>query len=435
MTNSPRDTRTSSVTARKAVAAAAGLAMVAGLAACSSGGDDSADSLTFWISTSAEQQAGYDQLAKDYNDETGVKVKIVNIPYDGYSTKLRSSAQANDLPDLARVPNLDPIWTKATVDLSDIVDDKDNKINKDLIIADDDGKVMSIPSDVTASGMFINKSLFEEAGVSYPTDPEDTWTWDEFLDATTKVREATGSKYNLTFDASPSRFRAFQYELGGNAIQDDDGKLSTNDKTLEIYDYFKDMNDDVIMPKSVWTSGADPNALFKSGQVAAYFSGVWQIADFESTITDFDWAAVPSPAQPVHATDLNYGGLTVAFDNGDAEAKAAHDFVAWMYEPENYTKLSEVNGFLPVETGLDLEYPFESEAALSGFDLYNKEIELADPISSSFAEAQVKWALDDKSLADDPTVDQMGAFINGQQDAEETLKNILAGYKKQVGGE
>lgn len=435
MTNSHSGVAARRRAARKIVATAAGVAMVTGLAACSGGDAGDADSLTFWLSTSAEQQAGYDQLASDYEEQTGVSVKIVNLPYDGFSTKLRSSAQADDLPDVARVPKLDPIWTSATVDLADIVDDADNAINKDLVVADDDGTVMSIPSDVTASGMFINKSLFDEAGVDYPTDPEDTWTWDEFLDATTKVRKATGSKYNLTFDASPSRFRAFQYELGGNAIQYQDGKVSTNDKTVGIYKYFKDMNDDVIMPKSVWTSGADPNALFKSGQVAAYFSGVWQIADFESTITDFDWAAVPSPAQPVHATDLNYGGLMVAFDNGDAEAEAAHDFVAWMYDQDNYQALCETNGFLPVETGLDLDYPFESQAALDGFDLYNKEIELADPISNSFAEAQLQWALEDKSLSDDPTVDQMGAFINGEQDAQATLDNILAGFEKQVGGE
>lgn len=428
-----RESRTGSLT--KTLALTTGFALALGLAGCSSSEDKSTDSLTFWISTSAEQQQGYDDLAKEYKEETGTSVKIVNIPYDGYFTKLRSAAQADDLPDVARVSALDPIWTKATVDLADIAGDADNNIDQDLIAKNADGKVVGIPSDVTASGMFINKSLFDEAGVDYPTDPDDTWTWDEFIDATTKVREEAGAKYNLTFDASPSRFRAFQYQMGGEAIQYKDGNVSTGEDTTDIYDDFKDMNDDVIMPKSVWTSGADPNALFKSGQVAAYYSGVWQIADFADSISDFDWAAVPSPAQPVHATDLNYGGVNVAFDNGDAEAQAAHDFVAWMYEPDHYTELAETNGFLPVESGLDLDYPFDSQVALDGFDLYNEELELADPISSSFAQAQSQWVLAGKSLADDPTVDEMGTFINGQQDAEKTLKNILKGYKKQIGGE
>ncbi|WP_324013902.1 MULTISPECIES: ABC transporter substrate-binding protein [unclassified Microbacterium] len=413
---------------------AAGSAVLA-LAGCAGGASGEADSITFWLSTSVEQQAGYDALAEQYEEETGTAVEIVNIPYDGYGTRLRSAAQANELPDVARVPGLDPLWTPAAQDLAEIVDDPENGINADLIVRGDDDSVLSIPSDVTASGMFINKTLFDEAGVAYPTDPNETWTWDAFLDATTQVREATGAQYNLTFDASPSRFRAFQYQLGGEAIQWDDGEISTNDATIDIYERFKAMNDDVIMPKSVWTSGADPNALFKSGQVVAYFSGVWQIADFSSTITDFEWAAVPAPAQPVHATDLNFGGLTVAFDNGGGRSEAAYDFVDWMYDPEQYAVLAETNGFLPVENGLDLAYPFESQAALDGFELYTQEIELADPISSSFAQAQTRWALDDKALAEDPTVSEMGAFINGQQDAQTTLDNILAGYEDQVGGE
>ncbi|KNC19754.1 ABC transporter [Arthrobacter sp. RIT-PI-e] len=406
------------------------------LSGCSGSDAGSPESLTLWISSSAEQQAGYDTIVEQYEEETGVAVEVVNLPYDGYTTRLRSAAQADALPDIASVPALDPIWTDVLVDLDGIASNPDYNIDDSVVAKDDDGKVLTIPTDVTASGMFINKSLFDEAGVAYPTDPEQTWTWDEFLDATTEVRENTDAQYNLIFDGSPSRLRALQYQMGGNAIQaDDSGVFSTNDETLGIYEYFKTMNDDVIMPRSVWTSGADPNALFKSGQVAAYFSGVWQIADFAATITDFEWAAVPAPAQPVHATDLNFGGLAVAFDNSDERGQAAYDFLDWMYTPENYKVLVEANGFLPVETGLDIEYPFESQTAIDGFDLYNKEIELADPISSSFGLAQIRWALDGKSLSDDPTVPQMGAFINDQQDAGTTLENIIAGYNDQVGGE
>ena len=420
----------------RTAAAVLSAATIVALSGCSGSDAGSAENLTLWISSSAEQQAGYDTIVEQYKDETGVTVEIVNLPYDGYTTRLRSAAQANALPDLASVPALDPIWTDALVDLDGIASNPDYSIDESVVAKDDDGKVLTIPTDVTASGMFINKSLFDAAGVSYPTDPEQTWTWDEFIEATTAVREGTEAQYNLVFDGSPSRLRALQYQMGGNAIQaDDNGVFSTNDKTEGIYNYFKSLNDDVVIPKSVWTSGADPNALFKSGQVAAYFSGVWQIADFTSTITDFEWAAVPAPAQPVHATDLNFGGLAVAFENSDERGQAAYDFLDWMYTPENYKVLVEANGFLPVETGLDVSYPFESETAIAGFDLYNKEIALADPISASFGLAQIKWALNGKSLSDDPTVAQMGAFINDQQDAETTLENIIAGYNDQVGGE
>lgn len=407
------------------------------LAGCSSSGDSSASEtkkLTLWLSSSAAQQAGYDQLATQYKKKTGVSIKIVNIPYSGYTTKLRDAAQANALPDIASVPSLDPIWTNKLIDLSSIVKTTSNHINENFIAKTSDGRVLAIPSDVTASGLFINKSLFDQAGVSYPTSPSKTWTWSDFIKAADKVRQATGAKYDLTYDASPSRLRAMVYEMGGKYVHaDSSGKFSTDAKTQKAVQYFVSLNNDTIMPKSVWTSGADPSALFQSGQVVAYWSGVWQVASFADTITKFDWASVPTPADPVQASDVNSGGLVVGFKNNSSEATAAKKFLSWMYEPAQYKKLTEVNGYLPVESGLNPEYPFKSAAAQDAFKLYNEELPLYAPISGYFNQAQTKWVLGGKSLTTDPSVTELGKAINGQETVTAALKNIVDGYNQQVG--
>jgi alpha-1,4-digalacturonate transport system substrate-binding protein len=407
------------------------------LAGCSSSGNSSASEtkkLTLWLSSSAAQQAGYDQLATQYKKKTGVSIKIVNIPYSGYTTKLRDAAQANALPDIASVPSLDPIWTNKLIDLSSIVKTTSNHINENFIAKTSDGRVLAIPSDVTASGLFINKSLFDQAGVSYPTSPSKTWTWSDFIKAADKVRQATGAKYDLTYDASPSRLRAMVYEMGGKYVHaDSSGKFSTDDKTQKAVQYFVSLNNDTIMPKSVWTSGADPSALFQSGQVVAYWSGVWQVASFADTITKFDWASVPTPADPVQASDVNSGGLVVGFKNNSSEATAAKKFLSWMYEPAQYKKLTEVNGYLPVESGLNPEYPFKSVAAQDAFKLYNEELPLYAPISGYFNQAQTKWVLGGKSLTTDPSVTELGKAINGQETVTAALKNIVDGYNQQVG--
>jgi alpha-1,4-digalacturonate transport system substrate-binding protein len=392
-----------------------------------------AKSITFWLSASTAQAEGYYTLAKDFQAKEGVTVEIVNIPNSGYQDKLRQAAQANSLPDAASVPSLDPIWTNQLQDLAATANAAGNNINKTLTTTKD-GKVLSIPSDVTAAGLFINKSLFDKAGVSFPTDPTKTWTWDEFIAAADKVRIATGAKYDLVYDRSPARIRAFVYNNGGKGFQlGADGKYATPDTaTVQALTKFAAMNNDVTMPKSVWTSGADPNALFKSGQVVAYFSGVWQVADFAASITNFDWASAPTPAQPVHATDINLGGKVVAFNNANT-ATAAKKFVDFMFQPANYTKLSQTNGYLPVESGLSLTYPFKQQAALTAFQLYNKEIELADPISASGQAAGTKLVLDGKAIQTDPTKDEMAKLINGQQDTQKTVANIVSGLNQQIG--
>ncbi|WP_112236765.1 ABC transporter substrate-binding protein [Kribbella monticola] len=405
------------------------------LAACGGGsGDDSASGgakkITFWLSTAAQIQ-GYTDLAKDFEAKEGIKVEVVNQPYDGYQDKLRQSAQANSLPDVASVPSLDTIWINKLQDLSATSNNDANKIRKDLV-TEQDGKVLAIPSDLTAAGLFINKSLFTKAGVPFPTDPAKTWTWDEFLAAATKVRTATKAKYDLVYDNSAARIRGFIYNNGGKGFQlGDDGKYQKpDDATIAALTKFKAMNDDKVMPKSVWTSGADPNALFKSGQVVAYYSGVWQVPDFADGITGFEWASVPTPG-PVQATDINLGGKVVAFNN-DKTASAAKKWVDFLFQKDNYTKLAQSNGYLSVESGLALKYPFKSPAALAAFDLYNKEIELADPISASGQAAGTKLILEGKAVQDDPTKPEMAKFINGEQDVQKTVDNIVNGLNSQL---
>ncbi|WP_218577175.1 ABC transporter substrate-binding protein [Phytohabitans rumicis] len=406
------------------------------LTACGSS-DDSGDSgstdakkITFWLSTSAQIQ-GYTDLAKEFEAKEGIAVEIVNQPYDGYQDKLRQSAQANSLPDAASVPSLDTIWINQLQDLSATANNETNKIRKDLV-TEQDGKVLAIPSDVTAAGLFINKSLFDKANVTYPTDPNQTWSWDDFLAAATKVRTATGAKYDLVYDNSPARIRAWIYNHGGKGFQlGSDGKYATPDAaTIDALTQFKAINDDKIMPKSVWTSGADPNALFKSGQVVAYFSGVWQVPDFAEGITSFEWTSAPTPG-PVHATDINTGGKVVAFNNKDT-ASAAKKWVDFLFQRDNYTKLAQTNGYLSVETGLTLAYPFKSQTALDAFALYNKEIELADPISASGQANGTKLIIAGKSIQDDPTKAEMAKFINGEQDVQKTVDNIVNGLNEQI---
>ncbi|MEU1511673.1 extracellular solute-binding protein [Streptomyces sp. NPDC005811] len=407
------------------------------LTACGGGGESggNAKSLTFWISTVPGQDAGWKKLVAQYKKEEGVNVKLVNIPYDGYPTKLHNAAQANSLPDVAAVPALDPIWSSKLIDLSSIANNKTNNINANFLAKDSSGKVLSIPSDVTASGLYINKSLFEKAGVEFPTSPSKTWTWDEFIAAANKVREKTKAKYSLTFDQSPSRLRAMVYEMGGQYVHADSaGKFSVDAATKKAVNTFVGWNDDKTMPKSVWTSGADPSAMFQSGDVVAYWSGVWQVASFADSIKKFEWASVPTPAQPVQASDVNSGGMMVGFNNNAEGATAAKKFMSWLYEPAHYKTLCETSGFLPVESGLNPEYPFTSEAAQAAFKLYNEEIPLYAPISGYFNGAQTNWVLKGKSLTEDPTKTELGKAINGQQSAEKALENIVAGYNQQVGG-
>src|SRR5581483_5640835 len=121
----------------------------------------------------------------------------------------------------------------------------------------------------------------------------------------------------------------------------------------------------------------------------------------------------------------------VAFDNGKTAA-AAKQWVDFMFQRDNYTKLAEENGYLSVESGLNLTYPFKKQSALDAFALYNKEIGLADAISTSRQASQTALILQGKAIQDDPTKTEMAKFINGQQDVQKTITNIVNGLNSQL---
>src|SRR5699024_4417859 len=185
-------------------------------------------------------------------------------PYEALEPKVRNASKANDLPAIGRVPSIAPVWLDRTVDLADIA--AEVKPIEGMYAADEDGKVPALPSDLTAVGMFLNKDLWDEAGVEYPTSFDDNvWTWDEFLEAANEVREATGIRFSLTMDRSSHRLDSFLYQNGseGLRLSEDLSQYEANDATVGALERFIAMNDDEVMPRSVWLTEEDPNAMFK----------------------------------------------------------------------------------------------------------------------------------------------------------------------------
>lgn len=404
-----------------------GVAVIGLTAACGSddgsgGSTDPADvgTLQFFLSGDANQGGGFAAMAAKYKDETGITVEIVDIANDDLSTRLKNAAQADDLPALARVGAVDPVWKGATMDLAEIM--SANSIMQDLSTVDEDGKVMSLPTDVTGVGLFLNKSLFDEAGVEFPTDPnaDGVWSWDDFVAAVKQVQEKTGASYGMAMDKSSHRLKSFLYQFGSTMWQpDDSGTFTTNDATKTAFEYFYDLNDDSFMPRSMWLSEADGNALFKSGDVVSYYSGSWQIADFAANIADFEWVSVPTPRQPTWAINFGNAASIVVFE-GTGQDQAAYDFVNWLFTLENYNELATTSGFLPSVEGATVDYG-EQQA---NFDVYNAEIAGSDPIVTTIKQMELGFEVAGLTSDGDPLRDNFIRYLNDEISVDEAITVI-----------
>lgn len=409
---------------------AAGLAaaMLFSMGACGASGD-SADGSDYAggvkddgvvkIIMADDQNNAWHTAVQKYQEETGVKVELSEVAYDDLKTKLVNGAQANDLPDAAAVDMLNPVWSDQLVDLSDLAEEAN--FNENYIVKNDDGKVLTVPCDLTAVGLFINKTLFDQAGVSYPTDENNIWTWDEFIDAIKQVKAKTGAKYGMVMDASTHRERAFMYQFGSKDVREDsNGQWKLDEGAKTALEYLKKINDDDIMPRSVWLSGDDPSALFKSGQVAAYYSGNWQIADFNNSISNFEWKTVYMPYQTTRATNLGTGWM-VAF------SQEGKKFFQWLYSDENYKAFCEQGSFLPARQGVTPEYSSRND----DFQIFNNEISASDPVSSHQSVTQLQMALKGAVLGDDPMKLETVKYLSDEEDVDTAIANMEKSFTEQ----
>lgn len=390
---------------------------LATMAACGTGSADKtsadANKKEITLTFSDDQNNAYKTMAKQYTKDTGVKVNIMEVPYADLGTKIANAGKANDLPDVARVPQVDPTWSDKLQDLSNVA--KKNDAMPNLLRKNKDGKDVTIASDMTAVGLFLNTTLFDKAGVAYPKPADKPWTWDEFIDALGKVQSATNAKYGMVMDASTHRERAFMYQFGSKGVQKKGDKWVLDSRAKTALEFLKKIDDDKIMPKSVWASNEDPSALFKSGQVAAYYSGNWQIADFNKSITSFEWKSVIMPAQPTKATNVGTNYMVALSASGKR-------FLNWFYSKKNYTKFCELGNYLPVLNGVTPKYSARKE----DMELYQRVIKESDQdLQAHQVMTQLELALQGAVLpSDDPMKEETVKYLSGEESADAALKNM-----------
>lgn len=386
--------------------------------------------VTFYLSGDKSEGNAYSKMAKKYEKETGIKVKITDVPYSDLTTKIDKAVQAKDEPDIARVSRVGSTWRNSLQNLTSI--SKKAKTNSSLTVIDEKTKeVTAIPSDITSNALFINKTLFEKAGVKYPTSDQDIWTWDKFIKAVKKVQSKTDARYGLVVDPSDQRLRTITYQFGGHDFQLNKAGTAykTDAATVKALKSFVSWNNNKLIPKTVWTSGEDPSAMFKSGQVAAYFSGSWQIKDFNSNIKNFDWSTTYMPYQK-HRDDNLGGNYLVAFKNGN-NPKGGKAFLKWLYQPKNYKQLCEYAGYLPAIKNVSINYGKNE----TDYKIVQNEIDNASDMAGYQSQQNTKATMDGHKGLSSAYKDAITNVINDQGTIKEAIKKIEKDYKDGLLGE
>jgi multiple sugar transport system substrate-binding protein len=242
--------------------------------------------------------------------------------------RLRKRAQGN------MALNLEPLMKKTGFDLEAAIGPEGAMISRV------DGMPYSVASKTYNNGFWVNKNMFDAAGIPVP----ESWTLDEYKTIVRKLTKGSGDSkvYGAFLQTNSYKSLAAEFagvHLGGNAMYAPDHKSTALDNPVyekALSTIVELMNDGSIPSHADSLSqklqGA---ALFTSGKVAMVF-GTWLYRDIKNVASfphDFVSAYVPLPSDNTKEYFMNGGpGDQICINPKSRNIEAAWTFVKWYVE-------------------------------------------------------------------------------------------------------
>ncbi|MDD2970992.1 MAG: sugar ABC transporter substrate-binding protein [Lachnospiraceae bacterium] len=233
------------------------------------------------------QEPGLTQIVNDFTAETGIKAQIQVTPWEQYWTMLEAGATGGSLPDVFWMHS-NEITTyseyEMLLDLTDRISSSEtldmSKFPKEIVeIYNYDGKQFAVPKDYDTIALWYNKTMFDEAGITYP---DDTWTWDDFADACKKLTKEDGSQYGYALKPSNNQDGWYNmvYDMGGEIITPDRTKSGMDEEgTIKALEFVSGLVKDGYTPAYEVMTENNPEALFEAGKVGMITMGSWMLAE------------------------------------------------------------------------------------------------------------------------------------------------------------
>ena len=322
-----------------------------------------------WYSDGVEGEVIEDLLSRFEAENPDIDVILDNVAYQVIQEQLPIQLASGQGPDIARVTNLKEQaqhWLDLRPYLSDPAYWEENFGDRlDWMRPDGSDAIPGFMTQLTLTGGFANKTLFEQAGVEMPGEGA---TWDDWIEASRQVMESQQLPAAFAIDRSGHRISAPAASYGANYIGEDGMPAPIDEGTMEFASKLVEWTEQGLMLPEVWVSAAGTTYRaaaddFINAQIPFYYSGSWQVANLSTKIGDaFDWVAVGTPCGDAGCAGLAGGAALVAIKYTDNPEDVAKVMEYLASEPV-VREFSERTLFLPAHAGIvaagDLEFQTE----------------------------------------------------------------------------
>lgn len=364
-------------------------------------------------------------------DNPDIKVVIDTVPYSsGILDTLPLQLEAGEGPDMARVTQLG-IIAPHMLDLRPYLSDPaywEANFGPFLAWMQAEPGGDAIPgfmTQLTVTGPYINRTLFDQAGVAVPSDTSDQVTWEEWTAAASEVAAATGT-FAMAMDRSGHRLAGPAVSMGATYFDADGNPQLVGDEGFKtMAQMMVDWHADGTMIPEVWIGAAGSyqaaNEPFINAQLVFYMSGSWQIGQFNQLIgDDFDWEAVPNPCGPAACTGMPGGAALVAIDSTEHPEEVTR-VMEFLTSEEIMNEFYARTLFIPGHLGLadsGVDFDAELPQTLNSLNVFASQVGQLAPLAYDLQAYQYN------SILFNATRDRLTQVFVGELTLDEAIERM-----------
>ncbi|RXZ68192.1 extracellular solute-binding protein [Agromyces albus] len=336
-----------------AIAATASLT----LASCGFGGGsgDEADGKTtidmLVPSYSDNTQGLWEDVIAGFEEENpDIAVNLEVQSWDNLESVITTKIQGGEAPDIynggpfAGFAADELLYTAEEVVSPEVLSDFQDSFIANTEV---DGTAYALPLIASARALFVNNALLEQAGVAAPPT-----TWDELLDAATKVSALGGgiAGYGMPLGSEEAQAEAAVWLWGGGGSFGDAEEITVDDPAnLPGAEQIKKMIDAGATQADPGSTDRSPLMdIFVQGQIGMQVGLPPTVGQIEEGNPELDYSIVPIPTQDGSPFTLGVMDQLMAFQNDGDKQDAITKFFDYYYAADVYVPWVQAEGFLPV---------------------------------------------------------------------------------------
>lgn len=392
--------------------------MVLALAGCSSGSADTS-TLTVWAMGGEGEKLG--DFVAPYEEESGVDVEVVPIPWDQANEKLTTALASGEGPDVVQMGNTWMTQFGEAGAIEDLTQYADGRENFDLDLYFDgaaetamyDDTMYSIPWYVDTRALYVRTDIVNETCGSIPETQED------LLTCSIALSERGDDQYGMNWNIDEALLATQIAWQNGWEYTDEDGNYQfESDIYKDALSYLYEFK---TSGATLYDSGLDTVNTFLDGSMPMFDSGPWMAASIEEADPDMidNWTIVPYPSGSVSNAAVQGGTNWTIWSDGDNKEGAA-DFINWMMSPEQQTRWFEEVGSLPARQDVWEQDVFQEDEYLPTWEA-QLEVAKSVPATPEYESLNdpIK-ATNQEVILTDGDIDS--AVANLQAEAEESME-------------